>query len=181
MVQTRGVGVGVTFGLGVGVAVGEGVGVAVAAGVGVGEGVVTSVSAVGVGVGFGSATVGSGVPVTSGVGVGVATASGVGTGVAPDARSPTFRLTLGTASSKTLLSIVTSPEPVTSTSTASSKLFFSVIETWVLDLVIEPTVFQVRPRQSKPIVSTVLNVIPSGNGMVLVSMPPSPSRSIVTS
>jgi hypothetical protein len=135
-------------------------------------------SSAGVGVGIGL-SVRSGVATTSGVGVGVAITTGVGVGVAPEARSATLRLTLGTESSKTLLSTVTSPEPVTSTET-DPVLFVSLIDTWALDVVRAPTVFHVRPRQSKAIVSTVSKVTPSGSGTILVSMSPSPSRSIVT-
>src|SRR6185503_8263797 len=171
--QISGVGVGVA--LGVGVAVGVGVGVD--AGVGVGVPVTVPGSGVGVGDGL---VVTSGVAVASGVGVGVdVDGMGVGVGVAPDARSPILRFTSGTSSSKTALSIVTSPEPVTSTETVPIS-FFKTIETWAFAIVSPPAVFQVRPRQSKAIVSTVLNVTPLGSGMVFVSRTPSPSRSRFT-
>ena len=176
ILQTSGVGVGVGVARGVGVALGVGVGVAVGVGVGLGMGV-----GVGVGVGdaFGSTpSTGSVPPVVSGVGAGVVV-SGVGTGVAPADKSPTLSLTSGTSSSKTLLSMVMSPDPVMSIETASTP-FFNVIETCALGIVFSPTVFQVRPRQSKPIVSTVSNSTPDGRSIVRVSMPPSPSRSIVT-
>jgi len=109
-----GVGVGVAVGVGVGVEVGVGVGVAVALGVGVVAGSDPLRSGVGIGSGL---TLMSGVTAEAGVGVAVAETPGVGVGVAPEARSPTLRLTLGTESSKTLLSTVTSPEPVTSIET----------------------------------------------------------------
>ena len=83
-------------------------------------------------------TVGIGIG-SSGVGVGVATMDGVGTGVAPEARSPTLRFTFGTESSNTLLSIVMSPEPVTSIETVLLPLF-NLIETWALGEVMPPTV-----------------------------------------
>ena len=178
IVQTVGVGVGVgvAVGVGVGVAVGVGVGVGVDEGVGVGTEITPPESGVGIGVGL---ILISGVANGPGVGVAVAITTGVGVEVALEVRSETFRLTLGTESSKTLLSTVTSPEPVTSTETVPV-LFFNLIETWALDVVSPLTVFHVRPRQSKAIVSTVSKVTSSGSGMVLVSMSPSPSRSIVT-
>ena len=127
MVQTAGAGVafGVAAGLAAGVAAGLAAGVALglAAGVGISIGRVPSTLGVGVSIG---------VPPRSGValasGVGVAMADGVGSGVAPEARSPTFRSTFGTESSKTALSMVTSPEPVTSIE-IDAVSFFKRIET----------------------------------------------------
>ena len=175
IVQTSGAGVGVGVACGVGFGLGVGVGVAVGVGVGLGEG---PLPGDGDGDGFGLTSTGSVPPVVSGVGAGVVV-SGVGTGVAPAVKSPTLSVTFGTSSSNTLLSMVMSPDPVMSIETASTP-FFNVIETCALGIVFSPTVFQVRPRQSKPIVSTVSNSTPDGRLMVRVSMPPSPSRSIVT-
>jgi len=120
--------IGVAVGDGDGVGAGVGVGVAVGAGVGVG---------VGIGGGVGVDCTG-GVGVAIGVGVGVAvTGPGSGNGGAmtpceagvPDgARLPTLRFTCGTASSNTRLSIVTSPEPVTSAD-ADVVPFVTLIET----------------------------------------------------
>ena len=115
---------------------GDGLGEGDGDGVGVGVGVGAPPPRSGVGVGSGSSSligvgVGSGSPpsISGGVGVGVAIASaGVGVGAVPEARSPTRRLTFGTESSNTPLSIVMSPEPVTSTDTESEP-FFNVIET----------------------------------------------------
>ena len=168
-----GVGDGVAFGFGVGV----GVGVGVDNGVGVGVASPDPPPAAGVGVGDGLVLL-PGVPLASGVGVAVEGGVDVDD-VEPDARSVTLRLTSGTLSSKTALSIVTSPEPVTSTEAVPIS-FSKTIETCAFDLVNPPAVFQVRPRQSKAIVSTVLNVTPLGSGIVLVSRTPSPSRSRFT-
>jgi hypothetical protein len=170
----------------IGVGVGVGVGAGVMLGVGVGAGVGVGVGVIGVGVGTG-VEVGLGFGVGEGLtpGVGVAlgdppgVAPGLGAGVAVEAKSGTFRFTSGTESSNTLLSIVTSPEPVTSTET-ESVLFESVIETWACDVVTPPTVFHVRPRQSNAIASSVWKVTPSGSGIVRVSRVPSPLKSMVT-
>jgi len=122
-----GVGAGVGAGVGVGVAVGVGVGVGVAVGVGVGSGVDVG-DPFGVGVAVGSPGDVSGDVLGSTEGSGSGVEAGVGVAVAPVARSETFRLILGTASSNTALSIVTSPEPVTSTEIESLTLL-SVIAT----------------------------------------------------
>src|SRR6185503_12725880 len=185
IVQTAGVGVGVAVGLGVGVGVGV---VVVPPGFVVGSvvGLVPPVPVVGLVVGFVPVPVpvpstGSVVPVPPVVSIGgvVDVVSGVGTEVAPAERSSTWRSTFGTSSSNTALSTVMSPEPVTSMETLSTP-YFSVIETCAFDLVDVPTVFQVRPRQSKAIVSTVTNSIPEGRLIVRVSISPSPSRSMFT-
>jgi hypothetical protein len=73
-----------------------------------------------------------------------------------------------------------SPEPVTSTEIESS-LLSRRMETCAFELVTPATVLRVRPRQSKDIDSTVSKVMPEGREIVRVSLPPSPSRSIVTS
>src|SRR5687768_3729104 len=106
---------GTGVGVGVGVGVGDGVGVAFGRGspagvVGVSTGESPGISGnVGITSGNGSIGVsGSGSPVAGVV------LPGVGTGVAPAAKSPTFKVTFGTESSNTWLSIVMSPEPVTS-------------------------------------------------------------------
>jgi hypothetical protein len=129
-------GFGTGVGVGVGVGVTDGVGVAVAVGVGVG--VASIGTGVGITVGVGDAP-GSGVGTTEGLGVGEPTGVALGVGVAPDARSSILRSTSGTESSNTRLSMVTSPEPVTSTDT-KSLLFLRVIETWALASLSEPTV-----------------------------------------
>jgi len=159
-----GLGLGVAggdgLGLGRGVAVGDGVGGGgppPRSGVGVGTGA-PSLDGVGVGVGCAPSTRG-------GVGIGVATPIGVGVGVALEARSPTRKFTFGTESSNTRLSIVMSPEPVTSTET-ESLLFFNLIETCALGVVTPSTVFHVRPRQSKEMVSIVSKLTSLGSGIL---------------
>ena len=111
--------------------------------------------------------------------VGVVVTGVVVLGVVPEAKSLTLRFTLGTESSKTRLSTVTSPEPVISIETMSPPPC-NLNETWALDDVMPLTVLQVRPRQSNAIVSTLSKVTLSGRVMVLVSRSPSPSRSSVT-
>ena len=123
-IQTTG-GVGTGVGAGVGVGVGRGVGLGLELGVGVG---VADGLAPGLGVGDAS---GLGYGDAPGLGDGEAPGLGVGTAVGvgvAELRSGTFRFTFGTESSNTRLSIVTSPEPVTSTKT-ELLLLRSVIET----------------------------------------------------
>jgi hypothetical protein len=114
-VTMHGAGLGVGVGVGTGVGLGAGVGV----GTGVGEG-----SGVGVGAGVGLSC-GVGVGVGRGFGVGVGSGDGVGVGVTwlfplmvePESTGvrSVFTFTFGTSSRYSVLSIVTSPECVTST------------------------------------------------------------------
>jgi len=109
-------------GLGLGFPLGDGLGDADATGLALGEGDAVGkpppMSGNGDGVTSGTTgTIGDAVGLAEGV-----VLDAVGTGVAPAARSATWRLTFGTLSSKTALSIVTSPEPVISTESESSLL-----------------------------------------------------------
>ena len=128
----------------------------------------------------GVTVVGSVVGIVGVVVTGVVVIGVVVTGVVPEeAKFPTLRLTFGTESSKTTLSTVTSPEPVISIETMSPS-YCNLNETWAFDDVTPLTVFQVRPRQSNAIVSTLSKVTPLGSVTVVVSRSPSPSRSSVT-
>ena len=103
ILQTAGVGVEAGVALGVGLGFGFGVVVPGSMGGSIGSvgsvGLVGSVGSTGVVGSFGGVVGSVGLVVS--VGGVVEVVSGVGTGVAPAAKSPTLRLTFGTASSKT--------------------------------------------------------------------------------